>query len=173
MSLTSHNAKVANEKSDAQLDEAIKSATVHRLQAVLRDICNASPDAKKLARSMLLIEENVMNAKSENSDVHLNTNKKRPFPSQRYEVCEQCEKEFDVLDNPDDACKWHDGELEADSDGDFWADHDENVHGTIDSDFCREEYPEGFVWDCCDKLGNEEGCQVGPHDSDVGKRIKM
>jgi hypothetical protein len=65
------------------------------------------------------------------------------------------------------------GELEVDEEGDFWADHDERCHGTIDSAWARKEYPEGFMWDCCDRLGNEEGCESGPHMPDLGKRAKM
>ncbi len=30
----------------------------------------------------------------------------------------------------------------------------------------REEYPEGFQWDCCEKLGNEGGCKRGRHQAD-------
>lgn len=41
--------------------------------------------------------------------------KKRPsrseYTRQRYEICEQCEKEFDVVENDEeeDSCEWHDG----------------------------------------------------------------
>jgi hypothetical protein len=56
-------------------------------------------------------------------------------------------------------------------DGDFWADHDEDCHGIIDSDFCREEYPEGFKWQCCEKQGPEAGCTKGKHEADP-KRSK-
>ncbi len=56
------------------------------------------------------------------------------------------------------------GELEPDYDSDFWADHDENCHGTIDSDFCRKKYPQGFLWSCCDEPGDDEGgCTTGRH----------
>lgn len=51
----------------------------------------------------------------------------------------------------------------ADYDGDFWADHDENIHGRIDE--LQEDFPEGYRWTCCNKLGNEEGCEIGMHNS--------
>ncbi|KAK7756636.1 hypothetical protein SLS62_001473 [Diatrype stigma] len=54
-------------------------------------------------------------------------------------------------------------ELEVDDDNDFWADHDEDCHGTIDTDEMREEFPEGFFWNCCDKPGTAEGCTRGRH----------
>ena len=62
--------------------------------------------------------------------------------------------------------------LEVDYAADVWADHDENCHGTIDTDEMREVNPEGFVWDCCDKPGDEEGCQRGRHQADPGKSKK-
>lgn len=66
--------------------------------------------------------------------------------------------------------------MEPDYEGDFWADHDENCHGTIDSDWARKEYPQGFIWTCCDELGDEdedEGCETGPHEPDLRKRVKV
>jgi hypothetical protein len=57
------------------------------------------------------------------------------------------------------------GELDVDYEGDYWADHDENCHGLIDTEEMREEYPQGFTWSCCDEAGDEPGCQRGHHQS--------
>jgi TATA-binding protein-associated factor Taf7 len=64
------------------------------------------------------------------------------------------------------------GEMEADYEGDFWADHDEDCHGPIDTARNREQYPDGFVWTCCEKLGSESGCQLGRHQSNPEKSKK-
>jgi hypothetical protein len=61
----------------------------------------------------------------------------------------------------DDGEMHHPGELEVDWDGDFWADHDENCHGPIDTNSNRRGMPEGFVWTCCDKPGDACGCEKG------------
>lgn len=63
------------------------------------------------------------------------------------------------------------GELEPDYDGDFWADHDE-CHGPIDTEESRSQYPEGFIYDCCEGDGYSEGCKTGRHveQDDVSKR---
>ena len=58
------------------------------------------------------------------------------------------------------------GDLEPDYDSDFWADHDERCHGIIDSDFCRKEYPDGFLWTCCDEIGTHPGCKFSRHQSE-------
>ncbi|KAI3319157.1 hypothetical protein HD806DRAFT_510167 [Xylariaceae sp. AK1471] len=85
-------------------------------------------------------------------------------------VCIQCQEPFYEEDNGDKACKYHDGELEVDHQGDVWADHDERCHGTIDTDENRIEFPEGFVWNCCDKVGYRGGCTRGRHNALDGQR---
>lgn len=65
--------------------------------------------------------------------------------------------------------------MEPDYEADAWIDHDERCHGTIDSEFCREEYPEGFFWDCCGIRGDEnKPCVRGPHrPRGPSKRLKV
>lgn len=57
-------------------------------------------------------------------------------------------------------------------DEDFWADHDEDCHGLIDTEEMREEFPEGFTWNCCDQVGTAPGCTKGHHYAIEGKRMK-
>jgi hypothetical protein len=67
------------------------------------------------------------------------------------------------------------GEDEVNWDSDFWADHDEDCHGTIDTEENREEFPEGFIWSCCEKDMSDPGCQIGRHlesASPVLKKIR-
>jgi len=35
--------------------------------------------------------------------------RKRPYTRQRFEICHQCEKEYDVLKNDSKSCIWHEG----------------------------------------------------------------
>ncbi|RTE69316.1 hypothetical protein BHE90_016304, partial [Fusarium euwallaceae] len=69
-------------------------------------------------------------------------------------------------------CRYHSGERKVDWDGDFWADHDENCHGPIDTEENREDYPEGFFWTCCDRPGDTLGCRRGKHQADRTKSKK-
>eukprot|EP00746_Dinoflagellata_sp_MGD_P165909 gnl/MRDRNA2_/MRDRNA2_95459_c0_seq1.p1 gnl/MRDRNA2_/MRDRNA2_95459_c0~~gnl/MRDRNA2_/MRDRNA2_95459_c0_seq1.p1 ORF type:complete len:290 (+),score=54.34 gnl/MRDRNA2_/MRDRNA2_95459_c0_seq1:125-994(+) len=55
----------------------------------------------------------------------------------------------------------HPGKLEVDWQSEYWADHDEGCHGPIDTNANRQEFPDGFRWSCCDKLGDEDGCVSG------------
>ncbi|OPB44872.1 hypothetical protein A0O28_0090100 [Trichoderma guizhouense] len=90
------------------------------------------------------------------------------YLSQNDLVAKKCSATFDPSDTAKN-CFYHNGELEPDYDGDFWADHDENCHGTIDTDEMRDEFPEGFIWSCCDKGGDDIGCRWGRHQSDPNK----
>ena len=53
------------------------------------------------------------------------------------------------------------GEQKPNEEGDFWADHDEDAHGPYED--MLDEFPEGFLWSCCDKVGDQPGCHIGPH----------
>ena len=65
------------------------------------------------------------------------------------------------------------GNLDVDDSEDFWADHDEDCHGIIDTDEMREEFPDGFIWDCCEELGSAKGCTVGRHHAADEKLRRM
>jgi hypothetical protein len=62
------------------------------------------------------------------------------------------------------------GVLDVDWDSDVWADHDENCHGPIDTQENQHNHPEGFIWTCCDKFGDEPGCRRGRHKSVKDRR---
>lgn len=55
------------------------------------------------------------------------------------------------------------GELEFDCESDAWIDWDEDCQGPMDTREHEIEYPHGFMWTCCEKSGDEEGCNVGRH----------
>ncbi|MCJ1265609.1 hypothetical protein MMC22_005489 [Lobaria immixta] len=205
------------------LKQAIDKAQPSRLRNTLVTICDGSPEAARIAGSLLLVpekgvrylsaeesseeeeedeDENEEDEKDEDKEdeqeegndkdisarsngndqsfSHDETEKGRKETSgsnhamelaandlkrmrTRYAMCENCAEEFDVADNLKGYCCWHDGELEPDYDGDFWADHDERCHGIIDTEDMRSVYPEGFIYSCCDGDGHSEGCKTGRH----------
>ncbi|KAH7083770.1 hypothetical protein FB567DRAFT_446314 [Paraphoma chrysanthemicola] len=146
---TSSTPKSTNDDKKA-LFTAIDAANLNRVRAVLREICGESTEAFRLASEKI---------GGVNGGVDGDTTGTKRKAQNRYETCIQCEQEYDVLGNCEGKCVWHDGRTEPDFDNDFWADHDDDCHGIIDS----EEYPEGYVWDCCQKRGDEVGCMVGRH----------
>lgn len=84
------------------------------------------------------------------------------------------DSDADESDSKDDEdahdCRFHSGELEVDYDHYDWPDHDEDCHGTIDSDGLRAEYPECYIWSCCNQPGDASGCKGSRHRT--GPRLR-
>lgn len=112
------------------------------------------------------------------------------------QICARCKDPFYPEENVGKPCRYHPGTpkkpqprvlmgggrlltllmagwMEVDDEGDFWADHDERCHGTIDTAAMREQCPEGFFWDCCDKDGKAEGCTRGRHHAADDTRARL
>lgn len=89
-------------------------------------------------------------------------------------ICGNCGELFTSADG-DETCRYHAdkeniaGSLEVNDEEDFWADHDEDCHGIIDSTDSKISYPEGFKWDCCDQPGDAEVCRIGASHGDDRK----
>ncbi|KAH0283665.1 hypothetical protein KCU62_g8875, partial [Aureobasidium sp. EXF-3399] len=146
-----------------ELKYAIDHTTLSRLQSLLKSVCDASQEARVLVEGQLLATPTTV---IDLTDEHEHTpTTYTGVKRQRYAMCEHCKEEFDVLENDEESCQYHDGELEVDWDSDTWVDWDQRCHGTIDNDLF-DEYPGGFKWDCCNEAGNEEGCVNGPHEVD-------
>lgn len=214
------------------LTAAIMNAEPERLRATLQEVCNSSPEAFRIAKSLLLVPEKQVKHKtidrrnrteddadqdededeedssepsdneddSEHSDdtdgeddsgdeVEEEEDGPRVVSNgvangvkrlrSRYATCTNCSEEFEVTNNGEYSCVWHPGmlelafpytcpklndslgEKEADYESETWWDHDEDCHGRI-SDL-EDEYPEGFKYSCCDRVGTVEGCRIGTH----------
>ena len=112
------------------LRTAIKTAQADRLRRTLLSICDASEEASRVARKLLLVPENNTRADErkdlrrvirdeqegcseghEHSDhgatTHVQKAPKRLRP--RFATCLNCDQEFDVTDNGKKTCRWHDG----------------------------------------------------------------
>ena len=211
------------------LKTAIQIAQPERLRVTLQHICNSSPDAFQIARSLLLVPEKQVKHRtidrrnrigddadededeedsseasdneddSENSDdasgeeeeeeeeveedngVTVPQTKGVKRLRSKFATCINCSDEFDVTDNGKYSCTWHPGiylrlllrqiclfeltestgDREPDYGADIWTDHDEDCHGRI-SDL-EDEYPQGFIYSCCGRVGDAEGCRIGTH----------
>jgi hypothetical protein len=78
--------------------DAIDSATLKRVQTVLREVCLECPEALSLASKKLLV-----------SPTEALGTKRKHDSTQRYEICVQCKQEYDTKDNRKDSCVWHSG----------------------------------------------------------------
>ena len=116
------------------LRTAINTAQTDRLRRTLLSICDASVEASRIARKLLLVPENNTRVGQRNdpgrvicdgqegcsegeehSDQHSNhpaTTHVQKAPKRlrpRFATCINCDQEFDVTDNGEEACRWHDG----------------------------------------------------------------
>ncbi|VUC29746.1 unnamed protein product [Clonostachys rosea] len=83
-------------------------------------------------------------------------------------VCVQCKSPFYKDDNQSKDC-----ESEIDWDSSAWVDNDATYYTDVNCDCGRKEYPEGFIWSCCDMTSKESaGCTRGCHESDPTKAFK-
>ena len=54
--------------------------------------------------------------------------------------------------------------MDPDYSSDWWADFDEDAgFGSIDSDYWRKQVPQGFIYSCCKRAGDQPGCVIGRH----------
>jgi hypothetical protein len=116
------------------LYNVIDSATPHRLRTLLRNLSTTSPANFKSLQGELMLQHGALKrALSENADeedddddssedsghdVGSDDSEKRtdaPANRQRFEICEQCNKEYDVLYNDKKSCQWHQGKLQPSS----------------------------------------------------------
>ncbi|KAI9149029.1 hypothetical protein HJFPF1_11074 [Paramyrothecium foliicola] len=145
----------------------INTAPERHLRAVLQALCNDGElDTKinKMLGDLSNLETSFSGADTSTPDA---AGSKRKLDEQGLEICVYCDNAFCNATNSENACRSHesDAEMEVDEEGDFWADHDEDCHGEIDLDELRKEYPNGYIWSCCDQKGSQPGCRKHPHKS--------
>ncbi|CAD0088701.1 unnamed protein product [Aureobasidium mustum] len=153
--------KLPKQKEKPLLQAAIEHLTFDRLHTVLYKALNESPKARSVFERELLAP---LSPDLEDNEETIAAKKKSGRKRPRFEVCRWCKDEFDVTDNPGDACNHHTGELEPDERA--WRDYNVAEDGPIDTDENREIHAEGFTWDCCQADGDDDGCETTAHEID-------
>jgi len=172
-----------------RLNDVIDSTTPDRLRALLKGLSKRTSDNWAHIQSELMVppgtlkrawsekdkddddeecEGYIGHAESDYSDEQTEA----PASRQRFEICKQCNREYDVLLNDKKSCIWHSDILIEDYDHDLWADHDERCHGPVDTPENRRNHPEGFIWQCCEEQGNVKGCETSRHRPNRAKRVR-
>ncbi|CAI7614802.1 unnamed protein product [Penicillium pancosmium] len=187
--------------SSERLQDAITRLSTERLARLCKNLCEENPSARKIFRSRLFVEEDRVpgpqlpepehedgeddeNEDDENEDDEDDEDDGDSIASEpafkpgslkrarpRFAVCKNCEREFDVAENTSESCTYHPENSQPVED--FFDDHDETIHGIIDTDEMRKEYPEGFIYECGDHNGEEEPCIKDwhePTDPEAAKR---
>ncbi|KAB8221882.1 hypothetical protein BDV33DRAFT_202137 [Aspergillus novoparasiticus] len=165
--------------------EAIDAASRGTLQAVLKAMCQEDQSTRdRVSNSLLITEDQVRlpskddeesdeegsedeNPRSEERSSNQQTTGSKRL-RQRYAYCENCKKEFDVTQNTSTSCKYHPEYCYPD--GDFFVDDDQYDNGGYDNGEMLEEYPEGYIYECCDRRADEDPCTVSRHREDVSTK---
>ncbi|KAH0543830.1 hypothetical protein FGG08_001869 [Glutinoglossum americanum] len=154
------------------LKKAIESLGAELLRKELKFLCQEFPAVIHSLEDRLLVQRKdvVRYHIDSDSEDHANSegSESERSPAReigdeeytaRIAICENCGQEFDVTLNKR-------GDKTVDFDSDFWADHDVNCHGPYDAFEDDADYAEGFVWDCCDEPGDNEGCKATKHKTE-------
>ncbi|KAK3935495.1 hypothetical protein QBC46DRAFT_397399 [Diplogelasinospora grovesii] len=148
--------------------DVFNCASDQSIRAIFTALCDDSVVYAKALRYLEKIEPSAI-VKGQIAALNQPDSKKRKADS-GISICVQCQQPFDEAANHEQACLHHWGNLEPDEEGDFWADHEEDHHGPIDTEENKREFPEGFIWDCCQECGTNPGCHRGPHVSNPCKK---
>ncbi|KAI0485238.1 hypothetical protein GGR56DRAFT_65326 [Xylariaceae sp. FL0804] len=161
------------------LDRAIDAADAPILRGVLKDMCRLSKECREQAELRLIVP-----VSSASVSVSSASKKRKPgdktvekaqkkqkggnegeAQTARFSKCETCKEVFDITLNHDKACQTHEDALEIDEecfpDDDDVAYHIESLDPY--TDWRREEWPEGFIWQCCEENINGPCCVVQAH----------
>jgi len=122
-----------------KLLNAINSATPSRLRAVLKSLCVKDKANFAYVQDALLVQPGVLkrawserdkdgedddddehksedgseDAGAEDESEYSDSEPNAPASRQRFEICVQCDKEYDVLQNHKRSCEWHDGKSDT------------------------------------------------------------
>ncbi|KAF9443497.1 hypothetical protein P691DRAFT_679399 [Macrolepiota fuliginosa MF-IS2] len=141
-----------NEETRSQLKNVINTVSAARLRQVLVELIDTEQ-----AVEIALTREFVTLDRESHSIVP------------RWETCQNCKEDYDVnTEREEGECEFHPGELEVDEDG--FPDHDEHVHGPMDTKENQRDFPENFIWSCCEGRGHEPGCVKDVHQSAVPRK---
>ncbi|KAI0487592.1 hypothetical protein F4859DRAFT_465566 [Xylaria cf. heliscus] len=156
---------------DVLLARAIDNADEHTLRTVLRSMCQASEVCRKEATERMLVsrKRDIVELSDSSDDDAQKQNKKQKKAEVtqilRFEKCGICDRTYDVTVNNDTACQTHTGILDIDPD--VFPDDDDIQYGVgsvdVNTDWRREEWPEGFIWQCCNETLNGTACRITRH----------
>ncbi|KAM3532735.1 hypothetical protein NHJ13051_000198 [Beauveria bassiana] len=130
------------------------------MRAVLRALCK---DTDICTKALAMVDKLEKAERSAMADNNVGESEAK------LAICVRCEKAFSIDDNEKHDCVYHNGDLYPDEDDPAWYDHDVRCHGDLDTPENRKNYPEAFLWDCCDEVSTTEGCKMGRHRVEPGQ----
>ena len=149
--------KLPKPKEKSLLQAAIEHLTLDRLHTVLYKALSESPKARSVFERELLVPPSPdPGDDSEAIAAKQKAGRKRP----RFEMCRWCGEEFDVTENPHNACNHHAGKL-LELNERTWQHLDGVEDGPSNK---RDSCLSGSTWSCCGADGDDDGCRTTAHE---------
>ncbi|EPT01333.1 hypothetical protein FOMPIDRAFT_1015870 [Fomitopsis schrenkii] len=171
-----HRAHPLSAAARDQLYKAIETCPEDKLRDILANmVVDDSVSARSLFENLVVVNPPPLPAVEQPVDLvqPVGRNLFEPAPNMvpRWATCEHCGKDFDFAEErEEDECIYHPGSLQVDYSE--WPDHDEDVHGPMDTPSNRRAHPQGFRWTCCTKDGSSTGCTEGTHTQSKKRRTR-
>ncbi|KAI1426941.1 hypothetical protein F5Y12DRAFT_222298 [Xylaria sp. FL1777] len=152
----------------------IANAPEDIVRAVLIALCQDPVQEKKVMSYFVKLEE--LRSEGEGIDASTSTNEqnndggrtnakgpKKRMAISEIGICELCKEPFSADDNRSNGCRYHPGYMEVNDDASTWDDWEDWREGDPELEENKEEYPEGYRWNCCQQSGESVGCTRGQH----------
>ncbi|KAK4561086.1 hypothetical protein LTR86_005041 [Recurvomyces mirabilis] len=146
----------------SSLEDTIATASADRPRAVLLQICRDNAEAEDIAQTSLLITH----------ASGLTLKRARTAWQSMMSLAIVLAIAFTIevgyhtnsgLVNSTECA--YTGKKKVDYQSDFWADHDDDCHGDPETLHDEPDYADGFIWTCCDGVGDVPGCVVTVHNA--------
>ncbi|KAF3937414.1 hypothetical protein ABW19_dt0207566 [Dactylella cylindrospora] len=145
----------------------IDTAPDQHVRTILRLLCESSSEIHQKAEEFYATVKEFQGVPENTTNPSSGSNKRKRDEDVVVLYCINCDTCYIEEENDEKACSYHPGEYEPDYD--LFEDHDEQIHGVIDSDEMFASFPENFVMTCCEEHGDSKGCEVGKHESNYRK----
>jgi hypothetical protein len=93
-----------------ELERALKTVSELRMRVILNTLCDRDKHVNAILSDLLLVDAGKYNTAS---DGKTTTSSVAGQKRQRYEICSNCEKEYEVELNDSSSCTYHPGEFSS------------------------------------------------------------
>ncbi|RHZ69883.1 hypothetical protein CDV55_102840 [Aspergillus turcosus] len=191
-----------HEELRTELFDAINSAPMWRLQAIIRDVCYQLPSAASIVFDSLLVTEDQVAVERDDDDLDSNLDSHSESESGSETSEQEGEREREPANGILEViapkvpkrlrsryalcvhCKEEYDVTDNDAgscyyhpgfpepDDDALEEHDEWLDEDVNMQYWREQYPDKFYYPCCGRKYGDEECEIGWHEEDTTGRKK-
>ncbi|KAJ8072016.1 hypothetical protein AAF712_009643 [Marasmius tenuissimus] len=148
---------VVDANSREELRVALRTVPAARLQEIIMALVMQIPAVERaMTKEFVGPKAGALKRQREEEDVD--------GDGEQTERCVRCHEEYVAADEGE--CAIHPGQLKVNYEA--FVDWDEEVHGPMESEETKREYPENYTWTCCKEDGVSTGCVKTKHEPAPG-----